>query len=46
MADWGEIVLGKFIGGLLYMDELPIMKGYTLEHKALTSQQTCESIYS
>ena len=33
MADGGQIVLGKFIGG-----QLPIMKGYTLEDKALTSQ--------
>ena len=41
MADGGQIVSGKFIGGLLYMegqwlDQLPIMKGYTLEDKALT----------
>ena len=46
-----QIVLGKFIGKLLYMeglwlDQLPVMKGYTLEDKALTSQQNCGSIYS
>ena len=41
-----QIVLGKFIGKLLYMeglwlDQLPVMKGYTLEDKDLTSQQNC-----
>ena len=51
VADGGQIVLGKFIVGLLYMegsllDQLPIMKGYTLEDKALTSQQNCGIIYS
>ena len=51
MADGGQIALGKFIVGLLYMegswlDQLPIMKGYTLEDKALTSQQNCGIIYS
>ena len=51
MADGGQIVLGKFIGRLLYMagkwlDQLPIMIGYTLQDKALTSQQNCGSIYS
>ena len=51
MAEGGQIVLGKFIGGLLYMegqwlDQLAIMKGYTLEDKTLTSQQSCGSNYS
>ena len=51
MADGEQIVLGKFIEGLLYMegkwlDQLPIMKGYTFDDKALTSQQNCGSIYS
>ena len=50
MADGGQIVLGKFIGGLLYMegqwlDQFPSMKGHTLEDKTLTSQQNCGSIY-
>ena len=49
MAVGRQIVLGKFIGGLLYMegqslDQLP-MKGYTLDDKALTSQQNYGSIY-
>ena len=51
MADEGQNVLGRFIQGLLYMEgwwlhQLPIMKGYTLEDKPLTSQQNCRSIYS
>ena len=51
MTDGGQIVLSKFIRGLLYLegqwlDQLPIMKGYTLEDKALTSQQNCGCIYS
>ena len=51
MADGGQIVSDKFIGGLFYMeakwsDQLRIMKGYTLQDKALASQQNCESIYS
>ena len=50
-ADGEQIVLGKFIEGLLYMegkwlDQLPIMKGYTFDDKALTSQQNCGTIYS
>ena len=51
MADGGQIDLGKFIGGLLYMAgwclyQLPIMKGYTFEDKVLHSQQNWGSIYS
>ena len=51
MADGRQTVFGKFIGGLLYMegywlDQLPIMKRYTLEDKALASQKNCGSIYS
>ena len=51
MADGGQTVLGKFIGGLLdmegqWLDQLPIIKGYILEDKVLTSQQECGSIYS
>ena len=50
MADGGQIVLGKFIGGMLYMegqwlDQFPIMKGHTVEDKTLISQQNCGSIY-
>ena len=49
MADGGQIVLVKFIGGLLYMegkwlDQSPIMKGYTHEDKALASHKICGSI--
>ena len=49
MTDGRQIVLGKFIGGLFYMevqslDQLP-MKGYTLDDKALTSQQNYGIIY-
>ena len=29
-----------------WLGQLPIMKGYTLEDKALASQQNCGSIYS
>ena len=51
MADGGQIVFGKFIGGVLltqgsWLDQLPIMKVYALEDKTLTSQQNCGSIYS
>ena len=51
MADGGQILLGKFIGGPLnmesqWLDQLPIMKACTLEDKALASQQNCGSIYS
>ena len=51
MGDGGQIVLGQFIRGMLFMEgqwlgQLPIMKGYTLEDKAPTSQQNCGSIYS
>ena len=50
MADGGQIVLGKFIGGMLYMegqwlDQFLIMKGHTVEDKTLISQQNCGSIY-
>ena len=52
MADGGQIVLRKFIGRTAvymqgqWLDQMPIMKGYTLEDKALNSQQNCGSIYS
>ena len=51
MTDGGQTVFGKIIGGLLYMedqwlDQLPVMKGYPLEDKTLTSQQNCGTIYS
>ena len=47
MADGGQIVLSKFIGGLFcmegeWLDQLPIMKGYALKDKTLTSQQNYE----
>ena len=51
IADGEQIVLGKFIEGLLcmegkWLDQLPIMKGYIFDDKALASQQNCGSIYS
>ena len=51
MADTGQIVLGKFIGGLLLMegwllDQLPIMKGYTLEDKAWPVNRIAEVFIS
>ena len=52
MGDGGQIALWVNLLGecstwrVKWLDQLPIMKGYTLEDKALISQQNCGSIYS